>query len=354
MRLLRRYIGHTVFLSTAGVLLALLGLDIVFAVIAELDDLSPTYHVKDVLSHVMLGVPNIAYELIPVACLIGALIGLGILANNSELTVIRSAGVAPVRIVGYTLRPALVFIALGLALAQYVIPMSEQLARSQKALASGGGDGSVLHGYWHREGQDFVHIGVVQPNGVLNFLDFYRYAGEGRLVAFGSAERALFQGDGHWQLQNWHASQIAPSGEVGLQSAPVLDWHTALSPSYLRLATLEPEFLSLSNLYVYANYLARQGLSYQAYLLEFWKKAIQPVATIAMVLLASSFIFGPLRSVTMGLRLVTGVFLGLTFRYGQDFFGFASIVYHFSPFWGAVMPVAVAFLLGVLAMVRVR
>ena len=45
-----------------------------------------------------------------------------------------------------------------------------------------------------------------------------------------------------------------------------------------------------------------------------------------MVLIACSFIFGPLRSVTLGLRIITGVLVGLVFRYGQDAAGFASLL----------------------------
>ena len=43
----------------------------------------------------------------------------------------------------------------------------------------------------------------------------------------------------------------------------------------------------------------------QDYSLAFWKKALEPLATASLVLIAISFIFGPLRSVTMGLSLVS-------------------------------------------------
>lgn len=353
MRRLRRYVGSTVLFSILGVLLALLGLDVVFAFIGELEDLSATYRVIDAAVYSLLTAPRRANELLPIASLIGCLVGLGLLANSSELTVIRASGVSPLRIVWFTLRPASVVVLAGMLLGQFVVPLTEQVAESQRALARGQGGDGQLKGYWHRESGVYIHIGIVQPNGVLNDMSFFRYDQAGNLVLAGKAERAIFQGN-HWQLQGVRSTAIAAEGLAQVQERPSAEWQTVLTPAFLRLVTLDPENLSYTSLFQYANYLSSQGLNADNYFLEFWKKVFQPLATIAMVLLASSFIFGPLRSVTMGLRLVTGVFVGLGFRYGQDFFGFASLVYHFSPVWAAAIPALVCFGVGVVALSRVR
>ncbi len=338
-------------MAIAGVLLALLGLDLLFAFLAEMDALSPTYHLHDALIQVVLHVPSNVYEMIPVACLIGVLIGLGLLANNSELTVMRAAGLSPLRIVFYTLLPALTFALLCLLLAQWVVPYSERTAQVRKLQVMGSVED--IQGYWHREGDNFVHVGAVQSHDILRGVDFYAYSQQGLLQQTGSARTAVFAGD-HWQLQDWHYSLINASSQVQAGQVSSLRWDTALTPDFLKVATLDPEYQSLSGLYAYATYLAHEGLDAGPYYLEFWKKVMQPLATLVMVLLAASILFGPLRSVTMGLRLVTGVFLGLGFRYGQDFFGFASLIYHFSPFWGAAFPALLALLAGLSAMVRVR
>ena len=73
-----------------------------------------------------------------------------------------------------------------------------------------------------------------------------------------------------------------------------------------------------------------------------------------MVLVACSFIFGPLRSVTMGLRIISGILAGLGFRYLQDFAGYASLIYHFSPLLAAGLPIALSLLWGIVALRRVR
>ena len=43
------------------------------------------------------------------------------------------------------------------------------------------------------------------------------------------------------------------------------------------------------------------------YELALWRKIMQPVSIAVMLLVALSFIFGPLRTVTMGARIIMGV-----------------------------------------------
>ncbi|KPZ05077.1 hypothetical protein ALO43_200448 [Pseudomonas tremae] len=62
--------------------------------------------------------------------------------------------------------------------------------------------------------------------------------------------------------------------------------------------------------------------------------------TVALVLMAISFIFGPLRSVTLGQRVFTGVVVGFTFRIIQDLLGPSSLLFGFPPLLAVLMPAA--------------
>ncbi len=350
MNRLARYVAWTVLSAIVGVLLALLALDLLFSFLAELDSLSAQYHMKDALLQVMLHIPGTVYEMIPVACLIGVLTGLGILSSHSELTVMRAAGLSPLRIVLYTFIPAVFFAAACLVLAQWVVPVAERRAQALKSLALGE---HVVSGYWHREGNQFVHVVAVRSQQQLQGVDFYSYNPQDVLISVGHAQTARFN-DGVWQLNDWQESQVAASMRVSSRQLTQALWTTRLTPEFLQMAAVEPELQSPSQLYAYSHYLQRQGLESASWQLEFWKKMMQPLATLVMVLLAATMLFGPLRSVTMGLRLISGVFVGLGFRYGQDFFGFASLIYHFSTFWGAALPGMLALCAGMVFMLRVR
>ena len=109
---------------------------------------------------------------------------------------------------------------------------------------------------------------------------------------------------------------------------------------------LAPDALSISGLWRYIHYLGEQGLSNGSYWLAFWTKVLQPLVTAALVLMAISFIFGPLRSVTLGQRVFTGVLVGFVFRIAQDLLGPSSLVFGFSPLLAVVVPAGICALAG--------
>jgi len=102
----------------------------------------------------------------------------------------------------------------------------------------------------------------------------------------------------------------------------------------------------MTGLYGYAHYLADQGLANGRYWLAFYTKILQPLVTVALVLMASSFIFGPLHSVTLGQRVFTGVLVYFTFRLAQDLLGPSSLIFGFSPLFAVLVPSAICALAG--------
>ena len=92
--ILSQYMMRTILASTALVLVVLLALAGLFEFIAELDDTRGDYQTPRVILYTLLRLPQLAVERLPVAALIGSLLGLGALAANSEIIVMRSAGLS--------------------------------------------------------------------------------------------------------------------------------------------------------------------------------------------------------------------------------------------------------------------
>ncbi len=99
MNRLDRYVGKSVLMATLVVILVIVGLDAIFTLVDELDQLKGAYGFVEALEFMALRLPRRAYEYMPMACLIGCLAGLGGLAANSELTVMRAAGLSVTRII---------------------------------------------------------------------------------------------------------------------------------------------------------------------------------------------------------------------------------------------------------------
>ena len=355
MKLLSRYVGRVVLSSMLMVLLLLLGLDLVFSFLAELEELKEAYQAPQALMYALLSLPFRLCDMMPIATLIGGIVGLGMLANNAELTVMRAAGISIGRLVWWVIKPAMLLVTMSLFFAEYVVPTSQEMADSSKAKALGEHyKVGELSSYWQRQGDTFVQMQSVTPDGVLHGISFYQFNSQGQLQQTQFAREGHYQAPQQWVLSQVNQAQWASDGStIGSQQASMI-WNSELTPDFLRLVTVSPEYLPPSRLYRYANYLERQGLASSAYFLEFWKKALAPIAALSMVLVACSFIFGPLRSVTMGLRIISGILAGLGFRYLQDFAGYASLIYHFSPLLAAGLPIALSLLWGLVALRRVR
>lgn len=351
MRKLDRYIVKTVAGAMLLVLVVVLSLDLLFGYIGELDDTEGDYQAVQALWYILLTLPRRIYDYLPLAAFMGCLIGMGALASSSELVVIRSAGVSLKRIVWAAMKPALALVVVGLLLGEYVAPQFEKMAQSQKVLAqSGAVNVASATGFWHREEDSFMHFNAVQPDGTLVGVSLFRYGEEQWLDEALHAQRATFRGD-DWLLHDVVSTRVGPEG-TERQTWNTLVWETGLTPDVLSVLIVKPDNLSITGLYTYARYLNSQDLSADAYWMSFWKKTLQPVATAVLVLVAISFVFGPLRSVTMGFRVFTGIIVGLLFKYMQDLLGPMSTIYGFNPILATLIPILISAALGAILIRR--
>jgi lipopolysaccharide export system permease protein len=133
---------------------------VLFTYLGELGSLKPNYNAWQAFLYVMWGAPRYLYEILPVAALIGSVLGLGALASNSELIVMRSVGISLWRIVGWVMRSALLLIVLSFVLSEWVIPYTNEKAQSIKKQRSVATLGEVK-GYWS-EKVNVLHILTMQ------------------------------------------------------------------------------------------------------------------------------------------------------------------------------------------------
>ena len=105
MKIIDRYIGRTIIGGVVTVIGVLVAIFSFFTFVDELEDVGKgTYGIGQILIYVALSMPRLAYELFPVAALIGSLMGLSLLVSGSEITVMRAAGRSPAYL--HPVRPA--------------------------------------------------------------------------------------------------------------------------------------------------------------------------------------------------------------------------------------------------------
>ena len=352
-RIIAKHVTKTTVLAMLGATAVLSGLQVLFTYLGELGALKDGYGAWDAFLYVLWGAPKALYEILPISALIGAVLGLGTLASSSELIVMRSAGVSLWRIVGWVVRSALVLVILSFALSEWVIPYTNEKADSVKSHRTTAELGEVK-GYWTREGQRFIYIDYANSQGQLKNVQVVDFDQSYHLRGTLNAEQGQFVSDGSWSLQNAKQVDILNNGDAILESNKTLPLALALQPKYVHMVTVDPEDLSPSQLVSFMSYLDEYSQVPKTYQLAFWKKLASPLALIALVVIACSFIFGPLRQQSMGFRLVIALFTGLGFFYLQDFLGYASLVYSPSPAWFVFVPIALIFMAGGYLLQRAR
>ncbi|GKW48664.1 LPS export ABC transporter permease LptG [Halomonas sp. NCCP-2165] len=341
---LDRYIARNVLAAIIVVQVVLLGLDLVITYINDLGDVQGDYGALQVLLYLLMRLPWRLYQYAPVAVLIGALIGLGGMASSNELTVMRAAGRSLTRILWGVMKPVLLIVVVLLGIAEFVSPRSEQFATAWR-LEKMQGEGAVLSqsGGWQREGDTIYRFGAIRADDTVIELTRYEFEGD-RLRSATQAARAVWEGEA-WRLEEVAVTRFEDE-RTRAAHHDTLAWETRFTPQQLERLLRDVESQAPSELWAYARFQRDQGLQATQPLLYFWQKLLMPLTLASLVLVAASFVFGPLRSVAAGTRVFYGVITGLGFKYLQDLLAPASTLFGFSPAWAVLGPTLLCAALG--------
>ena len=374
LKVLSRYVKINALLAIIAAVIGLWALQLVFSYLSELDSLDDSYTMAEAIKYIFYRSPYFLEQFMPTGALLGAVVGLGLLANNSELVVMRAAGVSVYRIVGWVLQPALIFVVLALFINQFVLPYSNQLA---KAINSEDNSSLVtsVRGYWtvqprfeettdgktKADGSDILYIDYADVKGNIGQVKRWHLDNNGNLQTAIHAEGGQYIGREalatassklseqyryEWQLNNMTKLIISQ----GFESSQAVSKSDTLSlpfaPESVYLLTRQAEDLSLTQLYKHRQFMRQQGTRSLSHELAFWQKLLSPLSILSLVIVACSFVFGSLRTHSLGLRIVVALLFGLLFSYMQDLVGFVSLATGFSPLLMVILPIIASAVLG--------
>jgi lipopolysaccharide export system permease protein len=359
MNKIDRYLWRSVAQSTLLALLVLVSIYFLIEFIAELARVGKgSYTLLKVVEYSLLTAPRSVYEFFPTAVLVGGMMSLGQLAANSELVAIRSAGVSIARIVGAVLLLGLMLAIGAGAAGEWVVPASEQRADAMRDAAlrsasdkseQGGGHNADL---WVRDGGSMVNVRRIYPGHKLGDIRIYDFDGR-RLASVSRVEYAVLNDDGRWQLENVRRSVISDQG-IAKQSLAVESRDHLVSPEFFRLASLDPEQMTAMSLFRHIRFLEQNNLDSSRHRLVFWTRFTIPLSCPVMLLIAAPFAFGPVRSGGAAQRLFIGALIGLALHLIGRIFNNLALVLKLWPLFGAVAPLLLFMLLGIVALRRAR
>jgi lipopolysaccharide export system permease protein len=354
VNILDRYLALAAARATLLVMVVLLALVGFISLTSELQDVGRgDFQVPDAFLMVVVQIPRNAFEIFPIAALLGGMMGLGALAKHSELVAVRAAGVG-LRRLGYSMLLAgSLFAAAAAAVGEFVMPAAErfgdeyadELKRHRTSL-------SGLSGSWLRDGERMFNILQVESLERLGGVYVYRFDEAGRLDSVALARRADVGHDRRWRLEDVRVTHFGERIET--EELPELQMLTGIDPSVMAVSVIDTNSMSIPMLQEYIRYLEANDLQAWRYEMAMWQRIANIAAVPAMLLLALPFVFGPLRSGGNSARFVVGFLIGILYILGKGALADGAQVYG-APIWlTAWMPVAVILAAALFGLSRVR
>lgn len=350
MRVLQRYLARQIYGAVGLVLAGFLALFAFFDLIAELGNLGKgNYQITQIFGFVLLSVPAQAYDLLPVAVLIGTLYALASLAASSEFTVMRGSGMSPLHAARTLFRIGIVFVLITFVLGEWIAPASERAARTLKMRALSSVIGQDLQsGLWFKDEGAFINVREAREVDVLTDLTIYQFDSDFRLGSVSSARRARYISEGAWELEGVARTIFGKKGP-SVERAESEVWRSALRPELLNVLLVVPDKMSIWALYKYATHLAENKQKTERYEIAMWRKVFYPLAALVMMVLALPFAYMETRHGMLGVKVFLGIMLGISFHMLNSLFSHLGLLGSWPPLSTAMLP-SVCFLAAACAM----
>lgn len=352
--ILSQYLMRTILTSTAMVLVVLLALAGLFEFIGELDDTQAGYQTPQVILYAALRLPNLAFTMLPVAALIGSLLGLGALAGHSEIIVMRSAGLSVVRLSGMVALSGLVMLVITGLIGEFIGPPLDLYARDMRLEARyEQGDARLGNETWVKDGPVYLHLERVNSEFEFGSIYLFRFNEDSGLASIAKAENSGIDENDNWILENLRETRFRNDGVQVVESSVTVEYFEVNS-ELLGSSLSKPLSLSARGLMVYIDYLKRNKLDASQYESELWYRASRTMTVLIMPIMALAFVFGSLRTGGAGGRLMIGVIIGLTYYLGSETLANSGQVFNLNPVLINWLPSFLLLLVTVVALVRIR
>lgn len=357
MNVLDRYVATAVLKGVTLVLAVLLSVGTVFEFMGQLPDVGTAqYSIGDALAFVALRIPRLLVRLLPAAALIGALLGLGNLAVQRELVVMRASGASLARLTASVAAAGVVLMVVMAVLGESLAPSMTVYARDMRTralldtedLASGGAS------TWLKSGDRIVNLRREADGFGFGGVYLFELDGDQGLTHIAHADNTDIDQANQWILENY--AETAFDGPAGVTASTerqaVKDY--GLSPDLLEFSVIRQDLLDTSGLTRYIAYLQANGLDATAWQIAYWARMADIVSVVLMTLLALPFVLGAMSSTGTGVRVLIGLLIGLAYYVTAQVFANSGQVFDLDPRVVAWLPAAALVVVNGLAFSRVR
>lgn len=337
MSRLERYLSASVLQAVMIALLVFMSLLVFLGFVDEMDEVGKgRYSTLDAFLVALLSAPRFSFEVFPVAALFGGLLGLGGLARHGELVAIRAMGVSPLQIAFSLIKAGVLMMLVVFFIGEVLAPATEAYAlrlkveKQQEQVTF-----RSQYGFWARDGDAFVNISKILPDGRLEEISIYEFDADKRLTLATTATSAEHR-NGLWLLSDIHQRRLL-EGSVENRHLSEATWDSLLDPALLSLVVAKPNLLPVWGLHDYISFMRANGQNPKLYEMAFWSKVSTPLASMVLLLFALPFVLGSPRA-GAGQQILMGAMAGAVFFLVSRGLSFGAVAYDYSPLLASMLP----------------
>jgi lipopolysaccharide export system permease protein len=274
----------------------------------------------EIWTYVSLRLPQLAQRFLPFCVLLGTIVTLMTLNQNSEVVSMKAAGLSAHQILAPLFVASLLIAALSFVFNERIVSraagtLTRWEATKFTTIPTGR---EAQFNVWVREGDDLIHAEKVDGRGRATRLEgvtLYNRVG-GRLIEIVEAPRGVFAAEGGWMLTDTRRFDAA-RGSV--TRAPQMRVAEKVRPDQFTLSSVDPGGLSFTELQSAIADLEAAGRPVDALTAALWHKIAGPLSTLLMPLLGAVAGFGLARSGQLFVRAVIGMALGFAYFVADNF-----------------------------------
>jgi lipopolysaccharide export system permease protein len=302
--------------------------------------------------YMSLRAPQIVSRFLPFSVLLGTLITLAGLNQNSEVISMKAAGVSAHQIIAPLIMTSFLVAGLSFWFNDHVVARATTVLDAWQAVDYGPLPTSrnVASNVWVRDGDDLVHAEQAQGRGAaarLTGVSVYDREG-GKLRSIVTAASAI-PADGGWRLHDARGFDIE-RGAVTKLGTPIVA--RGVTADQFTLAEVKPEEKSFRALKAAIEDLRDAGRPTGALEAGLWHKLSGPLSAVLMPLLAAVAAFGLARSGRLFVRAVIGMALGFTYFVADNAALAMGNLGAYPPLLAAWAPFFLFFLIGEAVLIR--
>ena len=356
MKIRDRYIAKTLLSYTIVVLVVWTSIYSFFNFLAELNSIGKEgYTILSAFTYIIFQLPEVAYKQASPIILLGCILGMGHLATTGQLLIFRVSGASILKITLLTLKNSLVFVLFFILIGEFLAPISSSFAESSRSNAMGNSTTSInQNGFWIRDGNNFINVKRNIDGTLFSGITVIEVNSSNKIERVIKSENAIFNGDS----LDMSGSEIFSVDEssffdnISLKERNSYNKTVSFDQDLIDSLEKEPEDLSTWTLIKQIRFLSDNKLRSSVFEVELYKRLIQPITLIAMILLAMLFIFGSTRDVTLGRKIFFGVALGLSFEMLSRVASAMALGLDFSPLLSSILPSIMVMFISIILLLK--